>query len=116
MWCLTGAAEWEARVDLAAAYRLLQRMNVVDAINNHLTVRGSIPKPFLLAVFYTTKFGGVQEHTTTLAFEHPKYRSISCTTLACSGRVSWQAAIGVRSVTFQAQVKLNTHPYLCLND
>jgi hypothetical protein len=48
---LVGAAEWEARVDLAAAYRLLQRMNVVDAINNHLTVRGLIPKLILLALW-----------------------------------------------------------------
>eukprot|EP00884_Botryococcus_braunii_P019577 jgi/Botrbrau1/6302/Bobra.0339s0013.1 len=30
-------AEWQARVDLAAAYRILENMNMVDGINNHLT-------------------------------------------------------------------------------
>lgn len=37
-WGSCGTAEWRARVDLAAAYRILENMNMVDGINNHLTV------------------------------------------------------------------------------
>lgn len=41
-WGSCGTAEWRARVDLAAAYRILENMNMVDGINNHLTV---FPRP-----------------------------------------------------------------------
>lgn len=46
------AAEWEARVDLAAAYRLMVRFGMTDMIYNHITARvPDRPDEFLINAY-----------------------------------------------------------------